>query len=83
MIVPDRTQEVEHDFYAEVPFRLELEGTYHDIAMFFERVAKLPRIVNIGAMRIQANPGLESSTQLRVEGTATTFRFLNNDPNAV
>ncbi len=78
----ERTQEVEHDFYAEVPFKLTLEGTYHNIAMFFERVAKLPRIVNIGAMRIQANPGLESSTQLRVEGTATTFRFLNNDPNA-
>ena len=78
----ERTPEVEHDFYAEVPFKLELEGTYHNIAMFFERVAKLPRIVNIGSMRIQANPGRESSTQLTVQGTATTFRFLNNDPNA-
>ena len=80
----ERTPEIEHDFYAEVPFNIEIEGTYHNIAMFFERVAKLPRIVNIGAMRIQSTSSLESSTQLRVEGTATTFRFLNNDePNAV
>ena len=77
----ERTREVEHDFYAEVPFSLVLEGTYHNIAMFFERVAKLPRIVNIGSMRIQTNPGQDSNTQLKVEGTATTFRFLNTDEN--
>ncbi len=80
----ERTREVAHDFYAEVPFSIVLEGTYHNIAMFFERVAKLPRIVNIGAMRIQAEPGRDSKMQLKVEGIATTFRFLNNDdPNAV
>ena len=78
----ERTREVEHDFYAEVPFSLELEGTYHNLAMFFERVAKLPRIVNIGSMRIQTHPGRAGDTTLRVEGTATTFRFLNTDDAA-
>lgn len=78
----ERTREVAHDFYAEVPFTLELEGNYHNIAMFFERVAKLPRIVNIGAMRVQAHPDGESDMMLRVEGTATTFRFLNTDETA-
>ncbi len=78
----ERTREVAHDFYAEVPFSIVLEGTYHNIAMFFERVAKLPRIVNIGSMRIQSSPGRNSATQLRVEGNATTFRFLNTDENS-
>jgi type IV pilus assembly protein PilO len=73
----ERTREIEHDFYAEVPFALELEGNYHNIAMFFERVAKLPRIVNIGSTRIQSYPGKSVDTLLKVEGTATTFRFLN------
>jgi type IV pilus assembly protein PilO len=76
----ERTREVEHDFYAEVPFTLQLEGNYHNLAMFFERVAKLPRIVNIGAMQITtANQSDKSSSELRVEGTATTFRFLSDD----
>jgi type IV pilus assembly protein PilO len=75
----ERTREVEHDFYAEVPFTLELEGSYHNLAMFFERVAKLPRIVNIGSMRVSAHPGRTSDTTLKIEGTATTFRFLNTD----
>ncbi len=77
----ERKGEIAHDFYAEVPFSLELEGNYHNIAMFFERVAKLPRIVNIGSMRVEAqrDQNGNGSIELRVEGTATTFRFLNNE----
>ena len=75
----ERTQVIEHDFYAEVPFTIALEGTYHNLAMFFERVAKLPRIVNIGAMKIQTHISDSSEQMLRVEGTATTFRFLNTE----
>ena len=76
-----RTQEIRHDFYAEVPFSIELEGTYHNIAMFFERVAKLPRIVNIGSMEIDVSGRTGSDTVLKVVGMATTFRFLNeSDP---
>ncbi len=77
----ERKGEIAHDFYAEVPFSLELEGKYHNIAMFFERVAKLPRIVNIGSMRVEAqrDQNGNGSIELRVEGTATTFRFLNNE----
>ena len=78
-----RAREVGRDFYAEVPFDLVLEGSYHNLAMFFERVAKLPRIVNIGSMKIEAREGRDNSTLLKVEGTATTFRFLDTDENAV
>lgn len=74
----EREPEVLHDFYAEVPFKLELEGTYHDIARFFERVARLPRIVNIGALNMVVSKETDQSTVLRVEGTATTFRFLSD-----
>lgn len=70
-----REKEVEHDFYAEVPFRIELEGGYHEIAQFFERLSKLSRIVNVGALDIKAS-GRGATSTLRVDGTATTFRFL-------
>jgi type IV pilus assembly protein PilO len=73
----ERQPEVPHDFYAEVPFKLELEGSYHDLAMFFERVARLPRIVNVGALTVEVASESPARTLLRVKGTATTFRFLS------
>jgi len=78
----ERKGEVAHDFYAEVPFSLHLEGSYHNIAMFFERVAKLPRIVNVGSMTVQAIGDRAGEKQLKVEGTATTFRFLSVEEQA-
>jgi type IV pilus assembly protein PilO len=77
-----REPEVTHDFYAEVPFRIAIEGNYHDLARFFERVGRLPRIVNVGALRVSVATEDRLGTQLRVEGTATTFRFLNEVPRA-
>ncbi len=75
----DRDTEAERDFYAEVPFMIELEGTYHDLARFFEMVASLPRIVNIGGLQITVATEDQKSTVLKVTGRATTFRFLSNE----
>ncbi len=72
----ERTKEVNHNFYAEVPFKLEIEGEYHDIARFFEQLAALPRIVNMGAMDIKVATESDLGTTLKIKGTATTFRFI-------
>jgi type IV pilus assembly protein PilO len=74
-----RSNEVQHDFYAEVPFALELEGSYHDVALFFERVSRLPRIVNIGTISMRVSKESDQSTTLNVSGRATTFRFLGEE----
>jgi len=73
----DRRPEKPHDFYAEVPFKLELEGNYHDIARFFDEVARLPRIVNMGGIKMKVIREGSSGPWLGVESTATTYRFLN------
>ena len=75
----DRSKEVARDFYAEVPFELEIEGNYHDLARFFEMVAALPRIVNVGGLSIQVREESRTGTRLKVVGEATTFRFLNGE----
>ena len=72
----ERQPEVPHDFYAEVPFRVELDGSYHDLARFFERVGNLPRIVNVGDLDVRVDQEYSDTTSLRIQGTATTFRFL-------
>ena len=78
----EREPEVPHDFYAEVPFQLKIEGNYHDMARFFERVGVLPRIVNVGEFRVEVLNETRSGTLLRAEGTATTFRFLGEERSA-
>jgi len=75
----DRDNEIQRDFYAEVPFKIELEGTYHDLARFFEMVASLPRIVNMGGLDIKVADESRQSTRLKVTGLATTFRFLSGE----
>ena len=75
----DREKEVRRDFYAEVPFKLEIEGSYHDLARFFEMVASLPRIVNVGSMNIKLDRESMTATTLQATGMATTFRFLSDD----
>ena len=71
-----REEEVLHDFYAEVPISIQLEGRFHDLARFFALVAKLPRIVNMGSLSIRVAGENEDATRLRISGTATTFRFV-------
>ncbi|MGE4609669.1 MAG: type 4a pilus biogenesis protein PilO [Myxococcota bacterium] len=71
-----RNEEVVYDFYAEVPIDLVLEGEYHQIGKFFELMAALPRIVNMGALRVKVDRDRLEGTRLSVAGTATTFRFV-------
>ncbi len=75
----DRDNEIPRDFYAEVPFQLEIEGSYHDLARFFEMVASLPRIVNIGSLDIVVSRETEAATRLKVAGKAKTYRFLADE----
>ena len=65
-----------HDFYAEVPLAIELEGNFHDIARFFDRMAKLSRIVNMGELEMHVASEDADGTVVTVSGTAVTFRFL-------
>ena len=71
-----RQQERIHDFYAEVPIAIVLEGRFHDIARFFDLMSKLPRIVNMGAIVMSISSDSLEETRLSVSGTATTFRFV-------
>jgi type IV pilus assembly protein PilO len=77
-----RKDEVFLDFYAEVPIAIEVVGTYHNIARFFDLMAKLPRIVNMGALSIKVAHEDPDRTLLSVSGTATTFRFVAQEDSA-
>jgi type IV pilus assembly protein PilO len=70
--------EVNRDFYAEVPIEVEFSGDYHDIARFFDKVSKLPRIVNVSELNMELANADADETRLKVKGEATTFRFIEH-----
>ena len=43
---------VVRDYYSEIPISLNAEASYHQFAEFFERVAKMARVVNITEIKL-------------------------------
>ncbi len=68
--------EAPRGFYANVPVELRLVGSYHEIAMFFNAVSHLSRIVNIDNLNMGNARSADGRTTLTVECMATTFRFI-------
>jgi type IV pilus assembly protein PilO len=64
---------VQQALYAEIPYRLEAEGTYHNLGFFFDRVSKFPRIINISEINIRAKPKPDGNATITAECIATTF----------
>ena len=67
--------------HAEYPYTLQLEGTYHDLGDFLERVSKFARIINVGDLRIRARPDQRlGGATITIDCTATTFVLLETAP---
>jgi type IV pilus assembly protein PilO len=69
-------KEIQREFYAEIPVKIEVTGGYHNLAMFFARVAQLPRIVNISNLSIRAAGSKEAPGELKASCVATTYQFV-------
>ena len=67
---------VTKQLHAEWPITLELEGTYHNLAIFFDRVGKFTRIVNISALDVKGRERPEPNATINATCTATTFVLL-------
>jgi type IV pilus assembly protein PilO len=63
--------------HAEWPFSLELEGTYLNLAMFFDRVGKFTRIVNISGLDVKGKAKPEPNSTITATCVATTFVLLD------
>jgi type IV pilus assembly protein PilO len=62
-----------NEIHAEWPINLQLEGNYHNLGLFLDRVAKLPRIINISNLNLAAKTPPEPNASMTIGATATTF----------
>jgi type IV pilus assembly protein PilO len=63
--------------HAEWPIALELDGTYHNLATFFDRVGKFTRIINISAVDIKNKAKSDPNSTITATCLATTFVLLD------
>lgn len=59
--------------YAALPFKLRAEGTYHNLGVFFDRISKFPRIINVGEITIKPRQLQDANASIEAECVATTF----------
>lgn len=62
--------------HMEWPISMQIEGTYHNLGLFLDRVSKFPRIINVGKLDIKAKQEPEPNATIDVQFTATTFVLL-------
>ena len=69
--------EARKEFYAEIPVAMQVRGGYQDLAIFFDKVARLSRIVNIKNIEMGR---AKDSMDLNTSCTAVTYKFVEPAP---
>lgn len=69
-------------FYAKVPIELIILGSYHNIGIFFDKVSKLPRIINVVDFNMTRAKDLKGKGEtkdgifVRTSCLLNTYRFI-------
>ncbi|MGM0417730.1 MAG: type 4a pilus biogenesis protein PilO [Thermodesulfobacteriota bacterium] len=69
--------ETAKDFYAEIPVAMTIKGSFHQIALFFDKVSRFDRIVDIRS----SNLDLSNENEIMASCNAVTYRFLKEKKN--
>lgn len=73
--------EVVQNYYARIPVKMAITGNYHAIAVFFDKVSKVDRIVNITDITLGEPTIKNKKVVLDAEFLATTFKFVDRKPS--
>jgi type IV pilus assembly protein PilO len=66
------------DVVSEIPITLSAQGSYHQLAKFFERVAALPRVVNVDAFKLVGQGKAKDS--VKADLTLATYMYKGTPP---
>jgi len=69
---------VAKQLHAEWPINLQLDGAYHNLALFFDRVAKFPRLIHVSGIAIKGKDRQEPDSTITADCVATTFVLLES-----
>lgn len=72
-------QEVQADFYAEMPISIKVIGSYHNLGLFASDVSRLSRIVTLNDLNITSGSKEAKNNLLVMEAVAKTYRYLDSN----
>ena len=79
-------KEIPRGFYADIPVEMQVNGDYHNIGHFFDKVSKLERIVNIAdiSIAVSSKKGNDADKpKLNSKFKAITFKFIEKEVKSV
>lgn len=70
--------ETQEGFIARIPISMQINGNYHEIAVFLQEISNLTRIVNASNLKLTGPQRRGETVFLNAEFMATTFRFVDS-----
>jgi type IV pilus assembly protein PilO len=74
--------EKSNGFYAELPIKIRLVGSYHQFGAFVSGIAALPRIVTLHDIEITPVDSKNGYDNLTMDVTAKTYRYIEDEAGA-
>ena len=75
---------IDQEFFSEWPIAIRLEGSYHNLALFFDRIGRFSRIINIDGLKINSSKsrgkGRKSDQTISASFNAKTFIYKDTEP---
>ena len=69
---------VQKDFYAEWPIQVAVEGTYHNLALFFDRMSRFSRIINVEDLKVNTLDAVPGKS-IKSDFVAKTFIYTGDE----
>jgi len=73
------SDDVLNNYYVEIPLDIALIGSYHHVTLFFDKVAKMDRIINIRDITMERPEFKNGEVVLDIKAKVTTFRQITDD----
>lgn len=70
------------EFYQELPIAIDVVGNYHNLGLFFDRVGRLIRLVNVGNVRIKTSSKQTATNTVTAQVVATAYIYSDAPPPA-
>ena len=66
---------IKKEFYSEWPITVQLQASYHELALFFDRLSRFSRIINVESLQATANTQRNATYTIGVSFTMKTFIY--------
>jgi len=68
------------DCYAEIPISVKVDGGYHNVAVFFDKLSRMARIVKVQDINMSVSKS-KKDTKLTTSCQVVTYRFIEAKKN--